>query len=74
VTITAAGGLNARQWGELDGPILETWPRGRRFFAAGYVHGDAVAGERRWYIAAGPRAWRLWAGGTDRAELPPAGK
>jgi len=69
VTITAAGGLNARQWGELDGPILETWPRDRRFYATGYVHGDTVNGERRWYIAAGPRAWRLWAGGTDRAGL-----
>lgn len=72
VTITAADGLNARQWGELDAPILETWPRDRRFYAAGYVYGDAVDGERRWYIAAGPRAWRLWCGGTDRAGLGPA--
>ena len=73
VTITAAGGLNARQWAELDGPILETWPRDRQFYAAGYVHGDTVNGERRWYIAAGPRAWRLWSGGTDRAGLASPG-
>lgn len=69
VTITAGAGLNARQWGDLDAPILETWPRDRRFYASGYVFGDAVDGERRWYIAAGPRAWRLWSGGTDRAGL-----
>jgi len=72
VTITAADGLNARQWGDLDAPILETWARDRRFYAAGYVYGDAVAGESRWYIAAGPRAWRFWSGGTDRAGLNPA--
>lgn len=72
VTITAADGLNARQWGDLEAPILETWPRGRRFYVSGYVFGDAVAGERRWYIAAGPKAWRLWAGGTDRAGLDTA--
>lgn len=69
VTITARDGLNARQWGDLDAPILETWPCNRRFYASGYVFGDAVDGERRWYIAAGPRAWRLWAGGTDRTGL-----
>lgn len=85
VTMTARDGLNARQWGDLDAPILETWPCDRRFYASGYVFGDAVAvdapasaavgaaagvkGENRWYIAAGPRAWRLWAGGTDRAGL-----
>ena len=73
VTITAADGLNARQWGDLDAPVMEAWPDGRRFYASGYVFGDAVtagaAAERRWYIAAGPRAWRLWSGGTDRAGL-----
>jgi hypothetical protein len=69
VTITVDGGLNVRQWGDLDAPILETWPLDRRFYASGYVFGDAVDGERRWYIAAGPRAWRLWSGGTDRTGL-----
>jgi len=72
VTITADGGLNARQWGDLDAPVFETWPRARRFYASGYVFGDAVDGEHRWYIAAGPRAWRLWSGGTDRAGLDTA--
>ena len=76
VTITAGDGLNARQWGDLDAPVFETWPRDRRFYASGYVFGDAVAAgaaaERRWYIAAGPRAWRLWSGGTDRAGLDTA--
>lgn len=73
VTIVASNGLNARQWGDLDAPILETWARGRQFYAAGYVYGDAVDGESRWYIATGPRAWRLWCGGTDRAGLNPLG-
>lgn len=72
VTITVGDGLNARQWGDLDAPVFETWPHGRRFYASGYVYGDTVDGERRWYITAGPRAWRLWSGGTDRAGLDPA--
>lgn len=72
VTITAGDGLNARQWGDLDAPVFETWPRNRRFYASGYVYGDAVDGERRWYITAGPRAWRMWSGGTDRAGLDTA--
>lgn len=70
VTITASDGLNTRQWGDLDAPVMETWPTGRQFWASAYVIGDSVDGENRWYITAGARGWRVWSGGTDRAALP----
>lgn len=69
VTVTAPSGLNARQWGELDARILRTDKPGTTFWARGYVIGESVQGEKRWYIEATSEAARRWAGGTDKVGL-----
>ena len=70
VAVTAAAGVNVREWGELDARILDAWPAGREFFAAGFVYGDTVAGENRWYITTG-QGRRVWSGATTKAMLRP---
>lgn len=69
VTVTAAAGLNVRRWGDLDAEVLGLDGRGTQFWAEGYVLGDTVDGENRWYIEASTRHPRRWAGGTDKAGL-----
>jgi hypothetical protein len=69
VTVMAPAGVNVRQWGELDAAIMRAYPAGHSFFADGYVYGEAVAGEDRWYIETG-RGYRIWSGATDKPLLP----
>lgn len=66
VSVTAAEGVNVREWGELNARIFDTWPQGREFWIAGYVHGDTVAGEDRWLIVSGTGR-RIWSGATTFA-------
>lgn len=68
VTVTVQAGLNIRQWGDTDAQIFTTLPYLATFYATGYVLGDTVAGERRWYILAGTGR-RAWAGGTNKPGL-----
>lgn len=70
VAVTAGAGVNVREWGELSAKILDAWPAGREFWAAGFVYGDTVAGENRWYILSGTGR-RLWSGATNKAMLRP---
>jgi len=64
LTVTAAAGLNARKYAELDQPIMATWPAGTQFQAGAWVVGEAVAGNPIWWITADARQWRVWSGGT----------
>lgn len=68
VTVTAGAGVNVRRWGELEAQVMTALPQGASFFADGFVYGDSVAGEDRWYIMSG-RGYRVWSGATDRAAL-----
>lgn len=68
VTVDA---LNARQWAETDQPIKGVWKSGRKFWARGWIIGEAVDGNPVWWITGkGQKSdlqWRVWTGGTDLA-------
>jgi hypothetical protein len=68
ITVTADA-LNARTWAETDQPIRGVWKAGIRFWARGWVIGEAVEGNPVWWITGkGHHAdlqWRVWSGGTD---------
>lgn len=69
VTTTASDGVNIRRWGELDAEIMGNWDQGSQWFASGYVVGEGVSGEARWYILEGLTEYRVWSGATDMAGL-----
>jgi hypothetical protein len=64
VIVNVPAGLNIRQWGEVDQPIIGFAPVGSVIMVRGHVIGDEVQGIREWYIDGKGR--RLWSGGTNR--------
>lgn len=68
VKVTAGLGLNIRQWGELDQPVIDYAPAGATMIATGHVIGSTVDGIAEWYID--PTGRRFWSGGTNRPNLP----
>lgn len=65
VTITSPTGADLRQWGDLGFPVLAHYPQGRALDVSAFVYGDEVAGESRWLVTSGPRAWRVLWSATD---------
>ena len=63
--------LRARRWAETTQPILAEWPKGHRFWARGWIIGEAVEGNPVWWLTGSgkttDRQWRVWSGGTDIA-------
>lgn len=70
ILVTSQIGVNARKWAETKpySPIMQTLPHGREFFASGYVYGESVAGENRWYVMSGS-GLRVWSGATNQPML-----
>lgn len=59
--------LNGRQWASTASTLTNTMKTaGQKFDALGWVEGEEVDGERRWWVAAD--GTRYWAGGT--VEVP----
>lgn len=69
VAVTSSIAANIRRWGDTDAPIMGELEPGAEFFANGFVYGDEIEGEGRWYIMCGP-GYRLWAGATSKVGLP----
>ena len=69
LTVVTVDALHVRQWAETTQPIRATWRAGVRFWARGWVIGEAVAGNPVWWVTGrGTRTdlrWRAWSGGTD---------
>lgn len=63
-TVTAAaGGVNRRQWASSTANLTGTAiAAGETVRVLGWVEGEDVAGERRWWV--GDSGSRVWAGGT----------
>lgn len=65
--------LNARAWAETSQPVRGIWKEGRKFWARGWVIGEAVNGNPVWWITGkGVKSdlqWRVWSGGTDLAGM-----
>lgn len=56
-------GATARQWGNTQAPVRRQYRPGDEIRCGGLVEGEAVSGDRRWLIVAGPIAWRVHVSG-----------
>lgn len=61
--VTALEGLRQRKWASTDGPIVRDYVYGDKIAVLGWLEGEDVAGENRWWIIS-PDGGRVWVGGT----------
>ena len=62
MNVTTSTETNVRMYADTSSQVLRTLPANTTFFAYGWVRGESVNGEDRWWI--GSSYGRVWVGGT----------